>query len=103
MSDAGIRLMVPTLMCEALMAIDTTGPAGQNVPAGSIVPMPYGNALMLIAMGGVRTIKDADLKHIEAHEHLKTYGADGWFPQHQQTIRHVADYLAQTAGDQKVN
>jgi hypothetical protein len=102
MSQTHLKLMVPTLMCDALMALDVDM-GGRQVRAGEIISMPYGNALQLIAMGGVKAIKDADLKHIEAHEHLNTYGADGWFPHGQQTISRVADYLAQTNGDQKVN
>jgi hypothetical protein len=61
---------------------------------GEIVDLPYGNALVLVAIGK-GTIVDADNKHVEAIEHLSIYGGDSWFRHGQQTVSRVAEYLAQ--------
>lgn len=86
-----MKLMVPTLMCKAMVAMDIES---LNLKSGQIIEIPYGPALALKAGGGIKALLDEDAKHLEAQEHLAIYGADGWFPQDQQTISRVADYLA---------
>lgn len=88
-----MKLMVPTLMCRFMLGQACMVDARSFV-AGEIVELPYGNALMLVAIGK-GAIVDADNKHVEAIEHLGIYGGDAWFKHSQQTISRVADYLAQ--------
>jgi alpha-glucuronidase len=88
-----MKLMVPTLMCKAMLAQDTTV-AGKELKAGAIIDMPYGHAITLKAIGGVKAIVDEDAMHVKAQEELATYGADAWFPHPQQTMSRVADFLA---------
>lgn len=88
-------LMVPTIMCEALMAEDFDH-GSRRYLKGEIVPMSFGQALHLKHMGVVGAIKDDVEKNLEATEALGMYGADCWFPHRLQTISRVADYLAET-------
>lgn len=87
-------LMVPTIMCEAIMHEDFISGSRQYLK-GEIVPMAYGQAIHLKHMGVVGAIKDDVEKNLEATEALGMYGADCWFPHRLQTISRVADYLAQ--------
>jgi hypothetical protein len=92
--------MVPTVMCQAMLAQDITVGL-KSFKAGEIIDLPYGPALFMRVLGGVSAIIDEASKHVEAQEALHTYGGDSWFPHSQQTISRVADYLAQTgAGEQ---
>jgi hypothetical protein len=70
--------------------------------AGEIVPLAYGNALVLAA-GDCGSIVDANSVHLQAQESLAVYGGDSWFPHPQQTISRVAEYLAQANPGQPAN
>lgn len=89
-----MQLTVPTFMCRAMIAMSTTVGL-KPVTAGEIVEMPYGTAITLKAIGGVSALVEEEMTHLNAQEHLKVYGADGWFSQPQQTIARVADFLAE--------
>lgn len=88
-----MNLMVPTLMCKAMAAIEFQA-LGRTVKPGEVIDLAYGQALVMKAMGGITAIVDEDAKHIEAQDQLAMYGGDCWFPHRQQTISRVADYLA---------
>lgn len=89
-----MNLMVPTMMVKGLAAIPFEA-KGRTIAPGEIIEIAYGQALVMKAMGGITALVDEDLKHVEAQEHLRTYGADSWFPHYNQTIARVADFLAQ--------
>lgn len=89
-----LPLMVPTIMCEAILKEDFT--SGDRLYAkGEIIPMAFGQAIHLKSLGVIGAIKDETEKNLEATEALGIYGADCWFPHRLQTISRVADYLAQ--------
>lgn len=88
-----MRLTVPTFMAECLVAQDM--PAGGRVyRTGEVITLPYGQALILKAMGAVSTLVDETDTHARAMEQVAMYGADCLFPLPMQTIGKVADYLA---------
>lgn len=88
-----MKLMVPTVTCRFMLNRATEVGARVMKP-GEIIDLPYGNALVLAAIGG-GAIVNADDKHLEAQESLKVYGGDAWFRYNDQTVSRVAEYLAQ--------
>lgn len=89
-----MQLMVPTLMCQAMLALPVTV-GFKDYKAGELCEMAYGHAIAMKAVGGVQAIVNEQETHAEAQVMLSTYGADSWFPRNHQTIGRVADYLAQ--------
>lgn len=82
-------------MCKALLSHDCTIGL-KSWKAGEIVELPYGSAIALKAVGAVGGLVNEAEAHSEAQEMLAVYGGDCWFPQHQQTISRVAEFLAQS-------
>lgn len=89
-----MKLMVPTVYVEAMVKVEQTF-GDRLYKIGEFVRLPYGVALQFRALEAVGVFQEEDFKHAEAAEHLQTFGGDSWFPQHLQSIGHVADYLAQ--------
>lgn len=87
--------MVPTIMVDAIVT-KCFEYGGQVRKIGELVPLAYGPALQMRALGLVGGFKNEDDMHLQATELMAVYGGDSWFPHHLQTVSRVADYLSQT-------